>query len=243
MLGHDWVNLDRDKLRLAFDQWLQEIAVMGYWSEVNSNGQCIHWTSFQAACDDKCKKPHAERPGCYLFGWDSGYENVRLRYVGCTATQSLKTRLSNRYVPGKRSKPDNAIIKQFPLAVHLAENNNDWRGLPDHTLVTHFNHTGKNHIRAEIKRRKRLGQAEGEIAKYLRKHAEPTLRIRHATDFAGYIAKDGIDKMWIALIPMGHGEQVRIKQLEQAVIDVVSRWNEAHQHPILLNDEFPSPWH
>lgn len=89
----------------------------------------------------------------------------------------------------------------------------------------------------------RKRQAEGEIAKYLRKHAEPTLRIRHATDFAGYIAKDGTDKMWIALIPMDHGEQVRIKQLEQAVIDVVSRWNEAHQHTILLNDEFPSPWH
>ena len=99
------------------------------------------------------------------------------------------------------------------------------------------------HIKAEIKRRKRLGQAEDEIAKCIRKHAKPTLRIRHATDFAGYIAKDGVDKMWIALIPMGHGEQARIKQLEHAVIDVVNTWNEEHQHPRLLNVEHPSPWH
>ena len=34
-----------------------------------------------------------------------------------------------------------------------------------------------------------LGQADDEIAQHIRKHAEPTLRIRHATDFAGYIAK------------------------------------------------------
>lgn len=243
MFRREWIKLDKDDLFLEFDQWLEEISGMGYWSKVNPKGQCIHWKSFHAASDDMSKRSQVALPGCYLFGWGAEYYDVRLRYVGCTATQSLKKRLFNRYLPGQKSKPDNAIIKQFPLAVYLAENNNEWRGLPDHTLVKHFNGHGGKRISEEIKRRKGLLEADGEIAKYIRKYAKPTLRIRHATDFAGYIAKDGSDKIWIAIIPMDYGEQTRIKQLEQSVIEVVSRWNEEHQHPRILNDEYPSPWY
>ena len=146
MLGHDWVNLEGNKLYLVFNQWLRVITGLGYWSEENPNGQCIHWESFQAASEHKYKQPHVKIPGCYLFGWGSEYDDVRLRYVGCSATQALKKRLSNRYVPGNRSKSDNAMIKQFVLAVYLAENNNEWRGLPDHTLVVHFNHAWRTPI-------------------------------------------------------------------------------------------------
>ena len=239
MIEEDWGKLDKKDQYIVFEQWLKEITGMGYWSVENPKGQCIHWKSFQAASEDKFKEPQFLQPGCYLFGWGSECDDVRLRYVGCTGT-SLKKRITNRYLPSKRSKHEVAIIKQFPLAAYLAANNNEWRGLPDHTLITHFNGHGAKRISEEIKRRKRLCQSNEEIADYVRKHADPTLRIKHATNFAGYLTKYGTDKIWVALIPQEDGEQARVMKLEQSIINVVSEWNEAHNHPILLNNEYPS---
>lgn len=116
MLGDDWLKLNQDELYVEFDRWIREISEDDYWSKGNPSGQRIHWKSIIEASEDDSKKSQFAEVGCYLFGWGSGHNNVIPRYVGQTGI-TLKKRMTNRYVPGKRSKPDNAKNTQFCIAV------------------------------------------------------------------------------------------------------------------------------
>jgi hypothetical protein len=222
MIGDDWLKLDCNKLSQELDRWLRVASESGYWSEQNETGQIFCWKSFWDASKDKSKKPDFDSPGCYLLGVGSGHDSLKLRYVGQTKN-TLKSRLGNRYISSK--KPDNftdARIEQFNLADWLIAHNNEWRKLPEDKLVRHFNH---------VRRQKDV--------EYIRKHEQPTARIKHAMDFAeraAKLGKYGSDKMWFALIPMTSSE--RTKTLECYLLSTLIRWNEKNSHPRLLNDVY-----
>ena len=103
MLGDEWLKLTQDDLYDAFDEWIRKASEEDYWSECNPTGQRIHWQSLNPASKHPSKKTQLDTPGCYLFGWGSSYDKVVLRYVGQTGANTLKGRLSSRYIPIKYS--------------------------------------------------------------------------------------------------------------------------------------------
>ena len=103
MLGDDWLKLSSEDLYKEFDVWLRKIADDDYWSAENPDGQRIHWESSAQASKHKSKKSQFAEPGCYLFGWGSGYDKVIPTYVGETGA-SLRKRINGRYISGKYSQ-------------------------------------------------------------------------------------------------------------------------------------------
>lgn len=223
MIGDDWIKLDCNELCEEFGRWLLEATKTGYWSEQNQKGKIICWKSFWDASKHESKASEFNQPGCYLLG--VGYDDVRIRYVGQTKN-TIKGRLGNRYISSKKPNDfDDVRIEQFHLAAWLADHNNDWRRLPDHIIRKHF------------KAHKKSSRPDN-IA-HIRKNADPTTRIKHATDFAKHIAKygkNGSDNMWFALIPMTSSE--RTKTLECYLLATLIRWNEKNSHSRLLNDVY-----
>ena len=243
MLGDDWLNLNYDELCDAFDQWLHDVADMGYWSADNPNGQRIHWKSLNAASNHPSKKPQLNSPGCYMFGWGSGYDTVVPRYIGKTGKSKSKGkntlvgRLRNRYIPTKRFNlhPEDSKIRQCAIATWLTENvlaniDGGWKQLPDKfdcLILRHYKNFGprKNEVRSKINR----GQSASEIVKHGKTHYKAPLAVRHGEDFA----KFGIDEIWFAIFPVSY--KATAKKLEDSLKHIVRQWNRNNGRCDIIN--------
>lgn len=257
MLGDDWLKLDQDGLYDAFDEWLRQAANTDYWSLDNPTGQRIHWKSLstiwerylqlRSKLDSKYQFSDAEwkqqrigisldLPGCYLFGWGEGDEVVP-RYVGQTGTNTLKGRLSNRYIPTKRFNlhPEDSKIRQCAIATWLTENGlagvtGGWKSLPsefDSLILKHHKNygPGKAWVNARINDKHSIS----ETVRSIKDNFNPALAVRHGEDYA----KFGINEIWFALFPVLR--KTNAKKLESELISTVRRWNSERGLKPILN--------
>ncbi len=266
MLGEDWLKLSQSELYEAFDDWIREAANTDNWSENNPNGQRIHWKSlstvweryksWQSSITLQCRPSNDElmqhgmgqmlnSPGCYLFGWGSGYDTVAPRYIGKTGKSrskrenTLVRRLRNRYIPTKRFNlhPEDSKIKQCAIATWLTINglanvDGGWKQLPDifdSLILRHYKNFGpsKNEVRLRIKN----NQSANEIVKYAKTHYKPPLAVRHGEDYA----KFGIDEIWFAIFPVSNKATAR--KLETILIPAVRCWNRERGLKPILNKQ------
>ena len=237
MLGNDWLKLTQDDLYDAFDEWIRKASEEDYWSESNPTGQRIHWQSLNAASKHPSKKTRLDTPGCYLFGWGASYDKVIPRYVGQTGANTLKGRLSSRYIPIKYSTlhPEDSKIKHCAIATWLTKNelanvDGGWKQLPDKfdsLILRHYKNFGpsKKRVRSKINN----NQSTNEIVKYAKTHYNPPLAVRDGEDFA----KFGIDEIWFAIFPVS--DKATAKRLEDKLKPIVRRWNKKHGRPDILN--------
>ena len=208
-----------------------------YWSEINPTGQRIHWKSLNVASNHPSKKAQLNSPGCYLFGWGSGYDKVVPRYVGQTGKNTLEGRLRNRYIPAKgfNLNPADSKIRQCAIATWLTENGlagvrGGWKTLPnefDNLILKHYRNYGPR--RAEVRSRINSQQNPAEIVNHIKEHYVPPLAVRHGQDFARF----GIDEIWFALFPTL--DKANAKKLEDVLIPTVRRWNRQNGREPILN--------
>lgn len=256
MLGDEWLKLTQNDLYDAFDEWIRKASEEDYWSESNPTGQRIHWQclnevweryqrwkrnmslQYRPSNDELIQQGmglYLDMPGCYLFGWGSGYDRVVPRYVGETG-RSLKKRLSEKYIRGPKANPKPWQERTCNLAeVHkdLLTGPMGWKGFSDNFLYNHFKRFKNNELSKACKVAescKSDSERRGAVVNYLREKANPTVQLRGSEDFA----RRGIEQIWFALIPTNCDKGDRL-YLEDNLKLAINRWNCTKGYDSLLN--------
>ena len=250
MLGDDWLKLTQDDLYDAFDEWIREASEEGYWSESNPTGQRIHWKclnevweryqrwkrnmslQYRPSNDELIQQGMGlmlDKPGCYMFGWGSGYYKVVPRYVGETGITFTK-RLRDTHILGPRAKPKPWLQRTCNLAKQhatLLKQPMGWKGFSDDFLFEHYKDIKPLELGKALdvaRSCKTKVEKWKTVLEYLRESANPTLRLRGSEDYA----RRGIDQIWFALIPTFCTKEDRLK-------GVMNQWNRRNGHAKLLN--------
>jgi hypothetical protein len=158
-----------------------------------------------------------EHHGLYLFASATGVP----RYIGKAQNESLRDRLSHRYLSGQFS--------QFQLAANYSDllRVGGWKALPDNILGRYM----REHSRPLLARKGWLDLNDDQLAQIARSGLGTKARLRHAQDLASH----GIEGIWIGLIPCADSPEAG--QLERKLIPIAANWNKEKSLPPLLNKQ------
>jgi hypothetical protein len=119
MLGDEWSGLTPKELHTEYAEWIPSLMSEPLWSPVFRNGRRIPWRLVLDTGEDSL-----EHHGLYLIASATGVP----RYIGKAQNESLRDRLSHRYLSGQFS--------QFQLAANYSDllRVGGWKALPDNIL-------------------------------------------------------------------------------------------------------------
>jgi len=182
------------------------------WSPECPSGRRIPWRLVLGSGVDELR-----RHGLYIFATGTGIP----RYIGKAQTESLRERLSHRYLSG--------AFSQFQIAANYSDSlcSVGWKSLPDHVLAWYL----RNQARRFLNRNGMANLDDKSLAVVSRSGKGTNVRLRHAED----LAKHGIETIWISMIPTSSAQGVA--ELEEKVVRVASKWNIDKGYPPLMNNQ------